>query len=217
MSMVRNNLKRFLLPLLLLTAGHAAAQSAPPARSVTLKSIKYNGSGCPIGTVAENISADNQAFTLTFSEFIAEAGPNVSPRSNRKNCQLTAVLSIPPGWQYTVGSFNYRGFIDVDPGVTATHTTSYYFQGQGQTGTFQSRQNGPYADAFTYTDTIGLNSQNLWSPCNIERALNINAAIYVGVNDPRNTSSTGYIANDSIDGELRQRYSYSLYWRPCRS
>lgn len=216
MNLLNHNLKTLLLPFMLVTAGHAAAQSAPPARSVKLKSIKYNGTGCPIGTVAENISADNQAFTLTFSEFVAEAGPNISPRNNRKNCQLTAVLSIPPGWQYTVGSFNYRGFIDVDYGVTATHTTSYYFQGQGQTGTFRSTQPGPYSDAFTYTDKIGLSSSNLWSPCNVERALNINAAIFVGVTDPSNPTAQGYIANDSIDGELTQVYSYNLFWRPCR-
>ena len=215
MSMVFK-LSKYLLPSALLLASSAFAD-VPPSGSVRFKTIQYNGSGCPIGTVAQNISSDNQAFTLTFSEFIAEAGAGISPRNNRKNCQVTAVLSVPPGWQFTVGTFNYRGFIDIDPGVTASHTTSYYFQGQGQTGTFRSTRQGPYSDTFTFTDNIGLESSNLWSPCNVERALNINTAINVGVNSAAYPQAQGYIANDSIDGQLKTLYSYGLYWRTCRS
>lgn len=213
MTMV-SKLTKLMIPSALLLASSAFA--SPPSGSVKFRSIQYNGSGCPLGTVAQNISSDNQAFTLTFSEFIAEAGAGISPRNNRKNCQVTAVLSVPPGWQFSVGTFNYRGFIDIDPGVRATHTSSYYFQGQGQTGTFSSTRQGPYADSYTFTDTIGLSSQNLWSPCNVERALNINTAINVSVNSGSFPNSQGYIANDSIDGSLKTLYSYGLVWRTCR-
>ena len=81
-----------------------------PSGEITINDINYNGSGCPIGTVAQNVSDDNKAFTVIFSDYIAEAGDGISLRDGRKNCQLTLSLSVPQGWQYSIASFDYRGF-----------------------------------------------------------------------------------------------------------
>ncbi|HYX37496.1 MAG TPA: DUF4360 domain-containing protein [Oligoflexus sp.] len=216
MSMV-GNLAKVLAPAALLVSSVSFADGLVPAEPVTIKSIQVNGTGCPLGTVAQNISEDNQAFTLTFSEFVAETGPGLSPTSSRKNCVVTATLKVPVGWQYSIGSFFYRGYMGLDEGIRATHSTSYFFEGQGKTGTFASVKEGPLAQDFVFTDKIGLSSAimpDTWSECTKERALNINTSIRVSnVNANSYPNAQGLITNDSIDGEIKQ--VFGLTWRRC--
>lgn len=217
MSMV-GNLAKVLAPAALLVSSVSFGQILVPAEPVTIKSIKVNGTGCPLGTVAQNISEDKQAFTLTFSEFIAETGPGLSPANSRKNCVVTATLKVPVGWQYSIGSFYYRGFMGLDQGIRATHSTSYFFEGQGRTGTFSATKQGPLSEDFVFTDKIGLQSSvmpDTWSDCSKERALNINTSIRVAnVNATVYPNAQGLITNDSIDGEIKQ--VFGLTWRRCQ-
>ena len=187
----------------------SAAMAAP--QDVYIKNIAYNGSGCPIGSVAENLSSDKQAFTLTFAEYIAEAGPGLSLRDGRKNCQITLDLHVPQGWQYSVGTFDYRGFVVLDRGMQAKHTTSYYFQGQGRTGRFQNTMNGAMDEVFQFRQRVGLESF-VWSSCNAERALNINTAISVR-RKGGSRRAEGIIGTDSADGSIQQ--IWGIRWRRC--
>lgn len=212
MSMV-GNLAKALAPAALLLASNSFAQVLAPADPVIIKKITTNGTGCPLGTVASNISEDKQAFTLTFSEFVAEAGPGLAPSAGRKNCILTATLGVPVGWQYSIGSFYYRGFMALDQGIRATHSTSYFFAGVGRTGTFSSTKDGAYSSDYVYSDKVGLESVN-WSDCNAERDLNINTSIRVSnTNSTKYPTAQGLITNDSIDGEIKQ--VFGLSWRKC--
>ncbi len=206
---------KFVAPIVLVGAVANAQQRSnlAPSEPITIKSIAYNGTGCPLGTVAQNVSEDKQSFTLTFSEFVAEAGPGISLADGRKNCIATMVLNVPGGWQYSVASFYYRGFLALDNGVKAEQSADYYFQGQGLTGRFGTTKTGPFESDYVYNDNIGLASA-VWSPCGVERALNINAKIRVW-----NTSSSsypgarGFITTDSIDGQIKQ--VWGITWRRC--
>ncbi|MCX6131583.1 MAG: DUF4360 domain-containing protein, partial [Proteobacteria bacterium] len=94
------------------------------------------------------------------------------------------------------------------------HSASYFFEGQGFTGRFASNQSGPYTSDYVYNDNIGLSSA-VWSPCGIERALNINTAIRVSNTDNRKyRNARGLISNDSVDGQIKQ--VWGITWRPCR-
>ncbi len=212
---VLGNTFKFLAPLSLL-ASTAAFANVRPSEGLKIKQIIYNGSGCPLGSVAETISSNADAFTLTFSEFFAEVYQGSRPSEQTKNCILTVVLDVPAGWQYSVADFYYRGFMDLDPYVDATHSTSYFFQGQGRTGTFQSvkqGRNSGYNGQYNYRDTIGLESK-IWSVCNVERSLNINTRIRVeNTRKGSQPAAQGYIANDSIDGQIVQKFG--ITWRRC--
>lgn len=216
MSMV-SNLVKVLAPAALLMASKSFAFGLAPSEPVTIKKILTNGSGCPEGTVAENIAEDNLAFTLTFSEFIAELGPDLSPSAARKNCIVTLTLNVPAGWQYSIGTFNYRGFMGLDEGVTAVHSTTYFLEGTGKQGRFAATRKGPLSEDFVFTDKVGLDTvfiPEVWSECNTERALNINTAIRVqNIDVKKYPTARGLITNDSIDGKLEQKFG--LTWRPC--
>ena len=184
-----------------------------PEQDVEILDIVYNGSGCPLGTVAENISEDKDAFTLTFSDYIAESGPDARVSEGRKNCQLTVSLKVPSGWQYSVGDFDYRGFIYLDRGIRAQHTTNYYFQGDANTAGFEQYIDGPRDDVYSFRESVGLESR-VWSQCSSQRALNINTAVSVRNTDKRRyPSAEGVMGTDSIDGKITQKYG--LKWRRC--
>jgi hypothetical protein len=216
---------RLALAFSLLTASAAFAEERLPVNSVdsipvlvpsepiTIERIQYNGTGCPLGTVAQNVSDDKQAFTLTFSEFIAESGPGISLAQGRKNCIATVTLNIPAGWQYSVANFYYRGFMQLDEGVKAEHSVDYSFEGQGRTSRFASTMSGPYESDYVYSDSVGI-ATTVWSPCGVSRALNLNTKIRVAnTNTAYYPEARGFITNDSIDGQITQ--VFGLTWRRC--
>ena len=177
---------------------------------VTINDIQYNGSGCPIGSVIENVSEDKKAFTLAFSEYIAEVGQGILRSASRKNCQVSVNLSFPQGWSYSVVSFDYRGYAFLDRNVTGTQKVSYYFQGDSRDAALSSTITGPYDDDFHYNDEFDLLAL-VWSPCGIERALNLNTQIRV--NNRRNRRGEGFMTLDSIDGAIVHKYG--IRWRRC--
>lgn len=187
-----------------------------PLDQIYIKDFTASGSGCAAGTFEKNLSPDKKAFTITYSDFYAEIGPNSSPANMRKNCAVTLNLNIPAGYQYTVGKFNYRGFISVDPLVRAEMKTLYFFQGNGGQGEYTRTQDGPFNDTFVYEDLVGLSTNYVpetWSPCNVQRALTLNPTISLSKLPGAPFNAAGTITNDSIDGELTQEFG--IAYRRC--
>jgi hypothetical protein len=214
--------KQLLAPAILALSSSAflssalVAQDTPNPNLITIKTIDALGTGCPVGSYSANLSPDKKAFTLSFSEFVAEVGPGIPLSAARKNCSVTLTLSVPAGWQYSIGTFNYRGFMDLAAKVRADHSTSYFFQGTGETGTFTATTTGPVVKDFVYTDKIGLASvyiPDTWSPCNVDRALTINPSIRLTKLTGAASDVQSLITNDTVDGEINQ--VFGLAWRRC--
>lgn len=73
---------------------------------------------------------DVNSFTLIFDSYVASVGPGVGITESRKNCQLNLDLRYPGGFQYSVYSTIYRGYVGIDKGVSATQSATYYFSGR---------------------------------------------------------------------------------------
>ncbi|RZA26576.1 MAG: DUF4360 domain-containing protein [Proteobacteria bacterium] len=219
-----STLAKILVPALMTVAASTSfATELPPTNSVKIKKITAIGSGCKTSdTYSTNISEDGLAFTITFSEFAAQLGDGISILENRKNCSVNLDLQVPNGWQFSVATFNYRGYLDMTSKVQASHTTTYFFQGQdGQkpenTGRFERVQNGPASGEFVLTDKIGLTSvyiPSTWSPCNVSRALTLNPSISLRKLPGASKTESAVMVNDSIDGEIKQEFG--LVWRKCK-
>jgi hypothetical protein len=184
---------------------------ADPPDWVRIRSISWAGSGCPAGSVAENLAPDFQAFTLVFDSYVAEIGPQLPLSLSRRNCQILIDLDFPQGWSYSVFNVDYRGFINLEPGVWGVQQSAYYFQGEFRTARLHTTLYGPSVSDYQIRDSLGLDAL-VWAPCGAHRALNINSAARV-VNGSGDLDARGLLTTDSIDGKVT--HIYGLQWRRC--
>lgn len=197
----------FGMMLTIVAAAPFAAADTPSF--VRLRSINYAGSGCPAGSISANVSPDSRALSLTMDEFVAEVGPGVPLSAGRRNCQLSIDLSYPSGWSYAVLRTQRRGYVNLEPGVTATQTSSFYFQGQSRSARLSTSFTGPTSRDYIIADTLDSSAQ-VWSPCSSSRALNVNIQTMLRAT-MRN--ARGIITLEApIDGTLG---SLALQWRRC--
>ncbi|MET7379256.1 DUF4360 domain-containing protein [Streptomyces sp. NPDC005526] len=183
----------------------------PPPDKIVIDVATVNGSGCPQGTAAVAVSPDNTAFTVTYSEYLAQAGGNSDPTAFRKNCQLNLVVHVPQGFTYAIASADYRGFASLQSGASATQKASYYFQGSPNTAVKTHPFSGPYNDDWQATDSTDW-AQLVWAPCGVLRNFNINTELRVnaGTSAPGKVS---FMTMDSTDGDIST--VYHLAWKEC--
>jgi hypothetical protein len=183
-----------------------------PSDQMAIAVLTVNGSGCEEGTAAVAVSEDNQAFTVTYSDYIAMVGVGAGSTDFRKNCQLNLAVQVPQGFTYAVASVDYRGYASLAAGATGMEKASYYFQGSPDTAEFTHDFTGPMDDNWTVSDVTDLESL-VWAPCGEIRNFNINTELRVntGTSDP--TKTTSLMTMDSADGEIET--TYHVAWREC--
>jgi len=186
------------------------APTKPDPSQVYVQSITYGGSGCPQGSVATSISDDAQTFTLIFDQFIASVGPKVPLTESRKNCQLNINLHIPSGWQYSIATADYRGFVQLDPKLVATQKSIYYFQGEVAQVSAGTDFTGPANKDYLVHDEIPFES-TVWSPCGVIRPINANTQIRIDTT--KNPNGSGQMTTDSIDGKVTHKLGFT--WMKC--
>ncbi|GHC74342.1 hypothetical protein GCM10010507_62200 [Streptomyces cinnamoneus] len=174
--------------------------------------VAVNGSGCPAGTAAVAVASDNTAFTVSYSDYLAQVGLGAKPTDFRKNCQLGLNVHVPQGYTYAIARADYRGFAHLERGATGMERASYYFQGMSQTTSVSHRFAGPLSDnwqASDVTDAAAL----VYAPCGVQRILNVNTELRVsaGSSDPSTTNS--FMAMDSTDGSVNTLYHFA--WKEC--
>ncbi|MFG3498108.1 DUF4360 domain-containing protein [Streptomyces sp. NPDC047928] len=195
------------------SAGAAPSGIVAPPDKIVIEVATVNGSGCPAGTAAVAVAPDNTAFTVTYSDYLAQVGIGAKPTDFRKNCQLNLIVHVPHGFTYAVASADYRGFAHLERGATAVQKASYYFQGSPDTAAKSHPFSGPYDNNWQATDQTDW-GQLVWAPCGVKRNFNINTELRVsaGTSDPTKTNS--FIAMDSTDGDIKT--IYRLAWKECK-
>lgn len=189
--------------------------STPPPDRIIIDIVTVNGSGCPRGTAAVAVSEDNEAFTVTYSEYMAQVGVGSRPTDFRKNCQLNLRVHVPGGFTYAIAQADYRGFASLARGASGLQKANYYFQGQSQT-VFKNHPLGPFNAVYTEdwqaTDVTDL-AAIVWHPCGEQRNFNINTEVRVAAGSSNPNTTTSFMTMDSTDGEIKT--IYHLAWRTC--
>jgi hypothetical protein len=200
-----------LLTTALPAQGPSSGFDDPPPDKIVIKVATVNGSGCPQGTTAVAVSEDNTAFTVTYSDYLAQAGGHSDPTASRRNCQLSLIVHVPQGFTYAIASADYRGYAMLQPGASAVQRASYYFQ--GSSGTVYKTHNfaGAYNDNWQATDTTDW-AQLVYAPCGVQRNFNINTELRVnaGTQSPGKVS---FMTMDSTDGDIST--TYHMAWKEC--
>ncbi|MEU6371223.1 DUF4360 domain-containing protein [Streptomyces sp. NPDC046931] len=195
--------------------GSAAFGGHPPPlpAPITIDNVTANGTGCPPGTAAVAISPDQTTFTVTYSNYIAQAGPSSPPSARQKNCQLNLLLHVPGRRStYAIVTATYRGFASLAPGASGTERASYHFQGDAHTTTFTHHFPGGFNNNWQTTDTVHIAARNR-ARCGEDRTLTINTELQVdpGTSSP---SATSLMDMDSTDGSIQT--VYHLAWKKCQ-
>ncbi|GLY51014.1 DUF4360 domain-containing protein [Lentzea sp. NBRC 102530] len=189
-----------------------APNETPPPDHITIDIVTVNGSGCPAGTAAVAVSEDNKAFTVTYSDYLAQVGVGARPTDFRKNCQLNLRVNVPQGFTYGIAQADYRGFAHLERGAYAIQKANYYFQGMSQNDTAQHRYNGPHSDDWQATDETEV-AAIVYSPCGEKRNFNINTELRVYPGTSNTATTTSFVSMDSTDGAIDTTYQFS--WKTC--
>jgi hypothetical protein len=185
------------------------AVPAPPAGQVTIDTIAVNGSGCRADTVAVAVSPDNEAFTVTYSEYLAQAGGATGRPDERRSCAITVRLNVPPGVTFAVSGVDYRGFAHLEDGASAVHAARYLVPGSGQPRRSERSFSGFFSDGWQVTDLVGTGDL-VYALCGGGRKLDIDTELRVAAGPG---SPVSMIAMDSTDGSFAS--TYELAWRSC--
>ncbi|MGM1064694.1 DUF4360 domain-containing protein [Saccharothrix sp. Mg75] len=197
------------LALSALTPAGEMDTSSPPPDYVGIEVVTVNGSGCPPGTAAVAASADRTAFTVTYSQFLAEAGGGSQPTDFRKNCQLVLEVTYPQGFTFGVAQADYRGFAHLKHGASGLEQGNYYFTGTSPTSRRSHAFAGPYSDNWQATDTTEWDAI-VYAPCGERRLFNVNTELRVQAGS---SSGVSFMVMDSTDSSVSTEYHFS--WKRC--
>jgi hypothetical protein len=184
----------------------------PPSDKIVIDVVTVNGSGCPAGTASVAMSLDNTAFTVIYSNYMALVGIGATSTDFRKNCQINLIVHIPSGFVFAITSVEYRGYASLAAGASATERANYYFQGD-TAGVYTTHTlAGGYENDWLTNDEVPIASL-VWSPCGVQRNLNINSELRVAAGTSDTKTTTSFISMDSTDGEINVIYHFS--WATC--
>lgn len=200
-------MRRFVLAALAMMIPAAAFAQAPNPDEVYVQSIAYGGSGCPQGSVGSSFANDRKSFTLIFDSFVASQGPGVPATESRKNCQMSVNLRVPNGFQFSIGTVDYRGYVSLPAGVTARQKATYSFAGSSAQVSSGTNFTGPVSKDYLSRDEVPF-STVVWSACGAVAPVNINAEVRTS-----GGASQAQITTDSVDGKVQ--HILGLRWRSC--
>lgn len=183
-----------------------------PDEQIVIDVVTVNGSGCPAGTAAVAVSPDNTAFTVTYSQYMAQVGVGAKPTDFRKNCQLALNVHVPSGFTYAILQADYRGYAYLEKGASATQRANYYFQGTSPTTMASHPFSGPLDDNWQTQDVSDVASL-VYAPCGEIRYFNINTELRVSAGTSNTATTTSLIAMDSTDTSIKTTYHFS--WMKC--
>ncbi|MGW2207198.1 DUF4360 domain-containing protein [Streptomyces sp. NPDC001774] len=193
----------------------APVNSAPvsdiPPDKIIIQLATVNGSGCREGTTAVAVAPDNTAFTVTYSDYLAQTGGISLPTDYRKNCQLNLRVHVPNGFTYAIMRADYRGYASLRPGAYGQQIANYYFQGMPQTVQNAHQFYGPVDDDWQTSDVTEV-AQLVYAPCGEQRNFNINTELRVNTGTSDRTM-TSFMTMDSTDASVST--TYRLAWKAC--
>jgi hypothetical protein len=206
-----------------------AAGAGPSQSPVVVQAVTLPISGCPAGSVAQNIAPDNQAFTLLFDSFVVEVGPGVAASEGSKDCRIDTTLKAPEGKSVAVVSLDYRGFVSLEAGVSAKLTVNFDSpedenknknsrnrdedeEGPQLVTALAKRFVGPLSQDYHLATRIPAKEVN-WSTCDGTGHLRIHVTLAV------HGAGQGLMTLDSLDGEVVQggpgKLKFKVHLRPC--
>ncbi|SES01384.1 protein of unknown function [Lentzea xinjiangensis] len=172
----------------------------PPPGPVTIDVESLSGSGCPAGSATVAMSGDNQAFTVTYSDFLVQGNGGEA----KKSCTIALRITHAAGYTFGIAATDHRGFAHLAEGVKGTQRSSYRFPGfptRHSTHVYQ----GPMSDNWQVTDTPDVTQHG---PCKDRKPLTVEAELKVA-----GKGSASFMTMDSTDSSVST--TFRIAWKKC--
>ena len=189
---------------------HSLIAQAQLQSGIKLGDPSYGGTGCPAGTASVTLSPSQDALSILFDQFVAEAGGIYGRRVDRKSCNLSIPVQIPQGYSVAVIQTDYRGFNLVPAMGAMNKIESEYFWAGIRGPKYSQIYRGPINDNFTLSNGI-LAESLVWTPCGATITLRVNTNIMTQTNARNDQSMMTVDSADITSGLI-----YHLQWRQCR-
>jgi len=179
------------------------------AQGIQLGHPSYGGSGCPSGSASITVSPANDAITILFDQFIAEAGNATGRRTDRKSCNLTIPVSVPNGYSVAIFQVDYRGYNLIPRGGMNRFDAEYFWAG-AQGPRISRTFFGPLNDNFSVRDEL-LARNLVWTPCGVSVNLRVNASMMTQTNS-NFAQSMGVVDSADVSAGLVYHIQYRRCW-----
>jgi hypothetical protein len=189
----------------------------PSFAQVTLAGLEYQGSGCPQGHVSVTLAPDGSAFSVLYDSFNLTVGDQIAQA--KSTCSIAIHLKKPKKSGFRVEAADFRGFVALDSGVTATQNVQVMSgpnHGHQQLSAEFGTQvwSGPMSEDYTLRAVHPVNNKPPVLDCvppkeNTDIVINSQVQISGGGN-----SRFGQVTVDSVDGLIVQKFS--LTWLDCK-
>ena len=176
------------------------ATLVPPPGPVTIDVVSVSGTGCPAGTVSVGMSQDNEAFTVTYSDFLVQGNGGEA----KKSCTIALRLNHAAGYTYGIAATDYRGFAHLADKTKGVVRNDYHFPGFPTRHSMHTYQ-APMSDNWHVTDTPDGVAHG---PCKERKPLTIEAELKV-----TGKGNTSFMTMDSTDSSVST--TFRLSWKKC--
>ncbi|KAK4226215.1 secreted protein [Podospora fimiseda] len=208
-----------LFPLLTTCAARNPDQDL---KNVTIRSVTFQGNGCPQGSISTTISPDKTMITLGYDQFKLAIGPGFNPTDKVKNCVVQISINLDPvnhdgpAPSFAVVGATYHGYSNLGTGLNKIISSTYNFH-DSRMETVEARTEvtipGPYSvgggHVFTESKEIPERGQ-LRSPCGISP---VQLSVNTRVNLTSKFASTYY--NEYEEDILPLTHQIRLKWFSC--
>jgi hypothetical protein len=183
------------------------AAATPPAQ-VSIAGTTHGGRGCPHDTdsVRVRLDATQSAIEIIFDRVAAAAGPGVSAIDMREMCTVSVNLDVPPNTSYAVVAIEHEGYAELASGAKAYVRNAFYEQGTADDSAVENRLQGPFNGAWSFTNRVR-DSQLEWSPCNMDRALNLKTSVHI--------TKGASVTSSTVELDRHFTQTYQLVYRAC--
>lgn len=169
---------------------------------VHFKAPAYSGTGCPTGSADYSITPDGSTLSILFGRYEADAG---NRSRDRKTCNISIPVRVPNGYQVSLITADYRGFVDLPKrSDSARLSRTYFFAGQlgfRKNNTFNGRSSKDYLVRDEMLATTGT-----WSACGRDVNMRINSSMMA-------RGKNAYASVDTVD--LKSDMKFHLQFRRC--
>lgn len=213
--MIKNrklSLKLFVMLVWLLLSGQPSF-----GFNIELLDVTHGGNGCPPGTLSVQFDPSGRSFTLLYNQLIGQVSPQVL--QDRVNCEVVLKVTKPKLAGFKVVEADVRGFVALDIGVVARHSSVV------QVGTLRHLREltsefandvwaGPMNERFItrVKDSSSLKKDSAYCVPFGQTTTEIRVKTQIELRH-RGGNRYGHLTVDSLDGQFTQKYY--LKWASC--